>query len=251
MDAATKNGQTLWTAIRSRPGVYRCNPCRRTPDLGKWNISCSRTQHPEICEWLDENLVALWESLPKSSLLALKPFNSPERLAKGRLASSGSSVNSGLTDASPVEDCFRTLEANLPLTNTPSTVYHNAWDKALPVNDIAYSFNVQEFPKMSESDKTHKSMATIAQENTSQATGNTGSIVTESIINTSVSAITESLVTETIKTRISAYQQSRKIEDDAFTARIQDLEQKHLERLSCAMHRNLVPMGAELGTKIQ
>jgi hypothetical protein len=32
-------GENLWELISSLPGVYRCDPCRRTPDLGKWNIS--------------------------------------------------------------------------------------------------------------------------------------------------------------------------------------------------------------------
>jgi hypothetical protein len=52
-------------------------------------------------------------------------------------------------------------------------------------------------------------------------------VVIESIIlNNSVSAITESLVTESIKTSISAYQQSRKIEDDTFAAQMKSLELK-------------------------
>jgi hypothetical protein len=226
MDAATKNGQTLWTTLRTRPSVYRCDPCRRTPDLGKWSISSSKTQHPEICEWLDENLVPMWEALPnRLSLPPMKPFTSPERLSKGRLVSSGSSVTSGLTDASPLEDYFRTLEANLPLTNMPSPVYHNAWDKAPPVEDITYSFNVQAFPKIPTSETTHQSTTTTTQ-STSNIAGNNGSIATESIINTSVSAITESLVTETIKIGIEAYQHSRKLEDDAFAARMLNLEQQ-------------------------
>jgi hypothetical protein len=96
-------------------------------------------------------------------------------------------VNSGLTNASPVDDYSRTLEANLPLTNMPTTVFHNAWDKALPVEDIAYSFNAHEFPKIADSPTTN--MATTAQA-TSSITGYGGSVVSESIVPTSVSAIT-------------------------------------------------------------
>jgi hypothetical protein len=187
--------------------------------------------------------VAMWEALPnRSSLPQIRPFNSPERLSKSRLASSGSSVTSGLTDASPVEDYFRTLEATLPLINMPSTVYHSAWDKALPVEDIAYSFNVQEFPKMSTSEQTHRSTATTAQESTSNTSENNRSIVTASIINTSVSAVTESLVMETIKTGIATYQHSCKLQDDAFAARMLNLEQKV---------GSITELVAKMATKIQ
>jgi hypothetical protein len=50
MDANTVTGPNLWTSIKSLPGVYRCDPCRRTHDLGKWNISCSADSHTAICE---------------------------------------------------------------------------------------------------------------------------------------------------------------------------------------------------------
>jgi hypothetical protein len=95
---------------------------------------------------------------------------------------------------------------------------------------------------MSTSDQTHKSTVTTAHESASNSSGNGRSIVTESIINTSVSAITESLVTETIKTGIAAYQHSRKLEDDAFAARMLNLEQK-----VCSITEQV----AEMATKIQ
>jgi hypothetical protein len=225
MDATTENGNTLWTEIRTRPGVFRCDPCRRTPDLGKWNIPCTLTHHPAICEWLDANLVPKWNALPnKSNLPPIKTFPIPERLSKGRTASSGSSVNSGLIDASPVEDYFRTLEANPPLANTLTTVFHNAWDKALPVEDIVYCFNAHEFPKMADSPTTN--MATTAHATSSITGYYGGSVGSESIVPTSVSAITESIATESIESGISAYQLSRKIEDNAFAARMVSLEQK-------------------------
>jgi hypothetical protein len=60
----TQTGENLWAEIKNLPGVFRCDPCRRTPDLGKWNISCTQICHTDICAWLDNNMLKLWESLP-------------------------------------------------------------------------------------------------------------------------------------------------------------------------------------------
>jgi hypothetical protein len=70
-------GEKLWDLISSHPGVHRCDPCRRTPDLGKWNISCENDFHPSFIEWLDTNLVKFWSNLPASRIspfLATFPF---------------------------------------------------------------------------------------------------------------------------------------------------------------------------------
>jgi hypothetical protein len=40
MDTDLPNGMNLWAEIAKLPRVFRCDPCRRTPDLGKWDISC-------------------------------------------------------------------------------------------------------------------------------------------------------------------------------------------------------------------
>jgi hypothetical protein len=75
MDSPNATVQTLWAFIRALPGMYRCDPCRRTPDLGKWNISCALAHHPDICVWIDKNLVQLWESIAdKDQSQRLLPF---------------------------------------------------------------------------------------------------------------------------------------------------------------------------------
>jgi hypothetical protein len=110
MDANTVTGANLWTSIKSLPGVYGCDPCRRTHDLGKWNISCSADSHTAIGEWIDTNMVNIWNSIPtQATLPKIGPFLIPERLSKGRCVSSSSSVASGLTDASPIDDYLKHL----------------------------------------------------------------------------------------------------------------------------------------------
>jgi hypothetical protein len=39
---------SLWNTISQMPGVYRVDSCRRTHDLGKWNISCHSAHHQDI-----------------------------------------------------------------------------------------------------------------------------------------------------------------------------------------------------------
>jgi hypothetical protein len=73
-------GEKLWDLISSHPGVHRCDPCRRTPDLGKWNISCEKDFHPSIIEWLDTNLVKFWSNLPASRI---SPFLAPFPFPRG------------------------------------------------------------------------------------------------------------------------------------------------------------------------
>jgi hypothetical protein len=118
-DTDNVTGDNLWNLISSLPGVHRCDPCRRTPDLGKWNISCEKESHQRIADWIDENLVKFWSGLPgKTTFPIISTFPKPERLSKGRRVSLGSSVASGLTNASPVEDYFRQLESSLPPPRT-------------------------------------------------------------------------------------------------------------------------------------
>jgi hypothetical protein len=159
MDSPNATEKAIWASIRELPGVYRCDPCRRTSDLGKWNISCSLAHHPAICAWIDHHLVALWESIPnKDNIAKIDTFPTPERLSKGRRITSASSIASGLTDTSPIADYFRKLESNLPLKNLPTTTtFRNAWNHTLPVDDIVYSFNTTDFPTLPYSEKPTKS----------------------------------------------------------------------------------------------
>jgi hypothetical protein len=215
MDYVTENGANLWTSIRNLPGVFPCDPCHRTPDLGKWNISCDKDHHPSICQWIDTNLITLWNTIsPHSHLATFAPFPTLEQLSKGRRATLASSVVSGLTDASPVADYFRKRESNLQLQNLPSTPTRNAWKSNLPIEDISYCFDATAFPNLPTLDKT-KSTAMTAQA--------TGSVFTSPV--TAVSAITEDMVSSTVRSSITEYENRRKIADDASDARMNRLEQ--------------------------
>jgi hypothetical protein len=156
MDSITANGNDLWTSILRLPGVFCCDPCRRTSDLGKWNISCSKEHHPDICEWIDANLVELWNTITSTDRqTTFAPFPTLEQLSKGRNVTSASSVASSLTDASPVADYFRKLESQLQLQDLPSKPTLNVWKSTLPMEDISYSFDANAFPTRLRQDENH------------------------------------------------------------------------------------------------
>jgi hypothetical protein len=216
MDTDNSAADNLWEVISSLPGVHRCDPCRRTPDLGKWNISCTKESHQSICDWIDTNLVEFWSALPeKSDFPQIKSFPVPERLSKGRRVSSGSSVASGLTNASPVDDYFRQVESRLPPPTVPSNPTRSAWRNQMPIGDICYSFNTAEFPKLFDAatDPKHHSPTLVTAAATRSFTGTTA-----------VSAITEGIVSNTVKSGITAYEQRRKAADDLFATRMDRLE---------------------------
>jgi hypothetical protein len=120
--------QSLWDTLSEMEGVYQVDPCRRTFDLGKWNISCHSFHHQKITRWIDENLHTRWSEIP----LALPPFAkspSPERLSRNRVSRS---IALGLTYASPGSHYLRSLAAR---TVSPkiTTVLRNPWRQTPPV----------------------------------------------------------------------------------------------------------------------
>jgi hypothetical protein len=63
-DVPNPFGETLWNTLRTIPGVNRIDSCRRTPDLGKWNLSTTKENYPSMTAWIDANLPALFKALP-------------------------------------------------------------------------------------------------------------------------------------------------------------------------------------------
>jgi hypothetical protein len=131
----------LYSCIENLPGVYRW-----TPDLGKRNISCNSNHHQAICNWVDQHIVAIWQTTPLD-LPEIATFSTPERLSKGRRAQGSSlSVASGLTDASPAADYMKTPESKFDAANGVSKTTRNPWTQSVPLEDVSYSFAAAAFP---------------------------------------------------------------------------------------------------------
>jgi hypothetical protein len=148
---------TIWQTLSQMTGVYRVDPCRRTADLGKWNISCSASAHPGITNWIDTYLVDNWQQIP-TELPPFAEFPTPERLSHNHVprGRSSRSVASGLTNASPVSHYLKTLASRHQSSTKLTTVVRNPWHQTPPVASVQYEFHNTEFPHP----PTHKTAAT-------------------------------------------------------------------------------------------
>jgi hypothetical protein len=94
--------------------------------LGKWNISSALEHNADIKGWPTANLPKFF-SLASPATPTISTFPVPEILSKDRRGSTSMWVASGLTDASPLDDCMRTLDSSFALTNPPPLVACKAW----------------------------------------------------------------------------------------------------------------------------
>jgi hypothetical protein len=213
MDYSDKDELSLYDMIKKLPGVYRCDQNRRTHDLGKWNISCNLEHHTAICTWIDTHMVEIWKTIP-IELSPVTTFPKPESLSKGRRAQSGTSVASGLADASPVAAYIDSLEKNLVIDTNEAAAHssRNPWKAIVPVEDVSYLFTLTAFPKLANENTT----STTADETSAAGRGQA----------TAVSAITEGFVSSAVKTSISALDEHRKTESANFTERLHHLEDR-------------------------
>jgi hypothetical protein len=214
MDLEDSSGTSLWYAIRSLPGVYRCDPCARTPDLGKWNISSALSYNATLKKWLTENLPLYFNAAP-ATFPKIATFPCPEILSKDRRGSSSLSVNSGITDASPLDDYMRSLESNVVFANQPPMVARNPWISTTPVEDINYSFNMDDFQTLPNGKPTDTTRTTVA-----------ASSVAESGLDpaTAVSAITEDVISNAVKTQMAGLEATRVAHDADFFERLRTIE---------------------------
>jgi hypothetical protein len=178
-------------------GVYRVDPCRRTYDLGKWNISCHSSHHQKITRWIDENLHDRWAAVPLE-MPTFAAFPSPTRLSRNRVSRS---VASGLTDASPISHYLKSLAARNVSTKI-KTVLRNPWRQTPPVQSVQYKFDKNEYPLPN-------GQATTARTEVSTTMGD--------------SAITPgSLATihQEVDTKLLVLEQARRVKDADFTSRM-------------------------------
>jgi hypothetical protein len=83
MDHPNLAGDSLWDEIKALPGVFRCDPCALTPDLGKWNISSALKHNESIKTWLHINLSRAFAIAP-ASFPKITTFPHPDVLSKDR-----------------------------------------------------------------------------------------------------------------------------------------------------------------------
>jgi hypothetical protein len=203
MDYKADGEIDLYSSIKNLPGVFRCDPTRRTQDLGKWNISCDGEHHPDIARWIDDHLGSIWQTIPLD-LPVIDSFPSPERLSEGRRArGSALSVASGLTDASPVAAYMKTLESNFDVEISIPKITRNPWIKSVPIEDVTYSFEPTAFPPMPKNKTTDTNTTesiTISQLSNPDPAGATAiSAITKGLLSSAISGMEKKRATESAK----------------------------------------------------
>ena len=237
------DGTSLWKQIRMQPGVYRCDPCDGTSTIGKWNISSSYDHNLDIKTWLYETL-SKWSQAAPKDFPTFTTFPTPEVLSKDRRPRSSPSVASGLTDASPIENYMRKLDNRLT-TTTPPLVQRSAWQTYLPVEQINYSFNLDDFPTLPtdarpDDDSTAKKVNQPPVRNDATATtaASTTTPTTHGGAATAVSGITEDMVSTMVKNQISAFTKETDEQHKALQARMDALDNQiaemsqHIDKIS-------------------
>jgi hypothetical protein len=58
------------------------------------------------------------------------------------------SIASGLTDASPLDDCMRSLDSSFALATPPPRVTPHPWKAQIPIESVDYSFDLEQSPTL-------------------------------------------------------------------------------------------------------
>jgi hypothetical protein len=110
---------------------------------------------------------------------------------------------------------MRTLESNFVLVNPPPMVVRNPWVSTTPVEDINYSFNMDDFKTFPNGKTTDTTRTTIAETSVAASGPNPA---------TAVSAITEDLVSNAVKTQMAGLEATRLAESTNFINRLETIE---------------------------
>ena len=159
---------TTWTSLRqailSHPGVFAIHKSKRIKDLGKWNISTSEGQWSNVAEWLDSNLMELYQSIDhavRQKDPIFEDSTGPSRLYKPKtIATAASSVTSATTYAT----ALRSQLLSNPISEDvppPRTIYGKP--------TVVYASSLQEFPPLS-SQNTHPDGHSTGQSTTTTLT---------------------------------------------------------------------------------
>jgi hypothetical protein len=128
--------------LRSKPGVYRVDSTKRTPDLGKWNISTDKEHYAELIHWVDTNMEAFFALIPSHDEEPMEEFPTPRRLS--RLPATSKSISSSSSYAKKLQSAFTTDQPPKPV---PSKTRKKAWNR-LPVNIQYENSTNEDFPPL-------------------------------------------------------------------------------------------------------
>jgi hypothetical protein len=147
-DQNGKTWKTIKDAILAVEGVTHVHACKRTKDLGKWNISMNEDSWDKVKNWLGGHLNKLYRHIPvttRNRYQEYPDFDKPKRLHANR------TVKRPTTTAS--QDYPTQLQKSIlgtDIVTIPTRALAPAW-KATP--RLVYTLgDMQAFPSLKSSD---------------------------------------------------------------------------------------------------
>jgi hypothetical protein len=158
-DQNGKTWKTLKDAILAVDGVTHVHACKRTHDLGKWNISTNETSWENVKIWLDTHLNKLYRHIPvatRNRYQDYPDFEKPERLHANRTTNRSNTNNHQDKYAAQLQKSILGTD----IITIPTRAIAPAW-KSTP--RLVYTLDdMQGFPTLSKSadDRSTGSLAT-------------------------------------------------------------------------------------------
>jgi hypothetical protein len=132
--------------LKSKEGVYRVDSTKRTPDLGKWNISTDKKHYSNLATWIDSILADFFALVESDDTEPMDEFPEPKRLS--RTPTNRNKSNATSTYAKKIQAAFSTANSTASTTaSAPSIPRRSVWNR--PPVDIEYKNNSNdEFPPL-------------------------------------------------------------------------------------------------------
>jgi hypothetical protein len=202
------NETSLWSFLLQVPGVIRLDSCKRTADIGKWNLSTTKEDYIQVTTWVDENLPGIYLKLPihLQDRSSTDDFPNPRRLSRSPRKSQASTSPS-------TSEYNQSLANRMNATPAVANIQRTAWRPFKPVSDVYYDFDAVDFPPMQKRlDNDAKSATSITQM----------SSISEQLIKDTIASETAKMISESRKRELQLANKIEQIENSisAMTASI-------------------------------
>ena len=151
LDFPVRHFPSLQAALQSNPAIKRIDPCRTTPQDGRWNLTTSSANLPGTKQFIDSILDEIHQS--DSTFPEFPSWPLPVRLDR-KLASDASSVYSDLSgdDSDPLAISLQKLALPPPTNpgNETTLPLKHSWNKPpkLQVENIQFIDDLTSFPPL-------------------------------------------------------------------------------------------------------
>jgi hypothetical protein len=205
-DDSKQDTPPFWNQFLEAPGILRVDSCKRTFDLGKWNLSTTEEKYVEATQWIDDNLTHLYNQLPGDvkETCQFPEFPAPRRLTKTQYT--GNQRTSHARPSSSVSSFASHLADKWGTTPNVAAVTRSAWRPPPQTIDISYDITEADFPLMTKNEGDTKSTASMTH-------ATNVSTITEQIIKEAIEAETAKMHSESVKAAAVIEARFQKIDD--------------------------------------